>query len=96
MFSGKVKTENLDQSKESMDKFAIKGYWCQENIDRLARMEKIAKDKGCSVAQVSLAWIMQQKFEVFPIVTISDVKRIAENVDAVGIKLSETEMESIA
>lgn len=95
MFSGKVKTHDLENSKENMDKFAIRGYWCQENIDRLARMEKMAKDKGCGVAQVSLAWIMQQKFEAFPIVTISDVKRIAENVDAVGVKLSEAEMESI-
>ncbi len=95
MFSGKVKTGDLKHSRECMDKFAIKGYWCQENIDRLVRMEKIAEDKGCSVAQISLAWIMQQKFEAFPIVTISDVKRIAENVDAVGIKLSEAEMKAI-
>lgn len=95
MFSGKVMTKDLETSKESMDKFAIKGYWCEDNIDRLARIEKIAKDRGCGVAQVSLAWIMQQKFEAFPIVTISDEKRIAENVEAVGIKLSEAEMESI-
>lgn len=95
MFSGKVKTENLEHTKENMDKYAIKGYWCQENIDRLARIEEIAKKRGCSVAQISLAWTMQQKFDVFPIVTISDVKRIAENVNAADIRLSEEEMESI-
>lgn len=96
MFSGKVKTENLEQSKESLDKFAIRGYWCQENIDRLGRIEKIAKNRNCSVAQISLAWIMRQEFEAFPIVTISDVKRIVENTETVGIKLSEAEMETIA
>lgn len=96
MFSGKVKTSDLETTKEKLDKFAIRGYWCEENIRRLAEIEKIAENKGCSVAQVTLAWIMQQPFDVFPIVTISDAKRIAENVKAVDIKLSESELNIIA
>lgn len=96
MFSGKVKTCDLEHGKECMDKFAVKGYWCQENIDRLAHMEKLAESKGCSVAQLSLAWIIGQKFNAFPIVTISDEKRISENVEAVDIRLSEKEMEMLA
>lgn len=95
MFSGKVKTDDLERTRENMDKYAIKGYWCQENIDRLARIERIAKSRNCSVAQVSLAWIMQQEFEAFPIVTISDSKRIAENADAVNLKLDDSEIKAI-
>ena len=96
MFSGKVKTSDLETTKEKLDKFAIRGYWCEENIRRLAEIEKIAENKGCSVAQVALAWIMQQPFDAFPIVTISDAKRIAENVKAVDVKLSESELSIIA
>lgn len=95
LFSGKVKTSDLETTKDKLDKFSIKGYWCEENIRRLAEIEKIAENKGCSVAQVTLAWIMQQPFKVFPIVTISDVKRIAENVKAVDIQLSDFEINLI-
>ncbi|MBD5393036.1 MAG: aldo/keto reductase [Lachnospiraceae bacterium] len=95
MFSGKVRTEDLEHTRENMDKYAIKGYWCQENIERLACIEKIAKERGKSVAQISLAWIMQQEVQAFPIVTISDSKRIAENADAVNIKLSDAELKAI-
>ena len=95
MFSGKVKTADLEKSKVTLDKYAMKGYWCQENIERLARMEKIAKEKKCGVSQLTLAWIIQQKMESFPIVTISDKKRIAENVAALDIRLSEEEISKI-
>ncbi len=96
MFSGKVKTTDLESGKAQLDKFAVKGYWCRENIERLGRMEEIAKKRNCSVAQISLAYIMQQKFEAFPIVTISNINRIAENVQAVNIKLTEEEIMVIA
>lgn len=95
MFSGKVRTDDLENSKATLDKFALKGYWCQENIERLACMEKLAKEKNCSVSQLSLAWIVQQKLEAFPIITISDKRRIAENVAALDIRLSEEEINSI-
>ena len=59
-------------------------------------MERIAKEKRCAVSQIALAWIMQQDFEVFPIVTISDKKRIEENIRAFNINLSREEIEFIA
>ena len=95
MFSGKIKTNNLENYKVVMDKYAIKGYWCQENIDRLAIMEKIAEEKSCNVSQICLAWIIQQELKAFPIVTVSDKKRIVENAAALDIKLSRDEMERI-
>ena len=84
------------REKQILDKYAIKGYWCQENLDRLVRVEEIAREKGCTVSQIALAWIMQQAFEVFPIVTISDKKRIEENIQAFNINLSREEIEFIA
>lgn len=96
MFSGKVKTNDLENSKRMLDKYALQGYWCQENIDRLARMEILAKEKECSISQLALAWIMQQKMEVFPIITVSDKKRIIENLSALNIRLSKYEMNIIS
>lgn len=95
LFSGKVKTDDLENTGKFLDNAAVRGYWSDDNLERLARAEALAKKKGCSVAQLTLAWIMQQKLEAFPIVTISDVKRIAENVDAVNITLSEEELQEL-
>ncbi|MCI5584705.1 MAG: aldo/keto reductase [Lachnospiraceae bacterium] len=95
MFSGKVETANLEQGKAALDKFALRGYWAQENIDRLGRMEIMAKEKACSISQLSLAWTIQQDFEVFPIVTTSDGKRIKENIGSLEVKLSEEERKII-
>lgn len=95
MFSGKVKTTDLEAGKATLDKFAIKGYWCQENIERLTCMEQMARKRNCSVAQIALAYVMQQKFEAFPIVTISSKERIQENVNAVKIKLTKEELAAI-
>ena len=96
LFSGKVKSADLEQGREQLDKYAIKGYWCSENLERLARIERIAKERRCSVSQVALAWILQQDMQTFSIVTISGVGRIKENVEAVNLKLSKEEMEEIS
>lgn len=96
LFSGKVKTDDLENTKDCLGNYAIRGYWCQENVDRLGRVERIAKEKGCSVAQIALAWTMQQKVEAFPIVNISHKDRIQENIEAVDLKLSDSELREIA
>lgn len=96
LFSGKVKADDPEAEKERLDKYAIKGYWCRENLDRLARVEKIAKKRDCSVSQIALAWIMQQPMQTFPIVTVSSVERIKENVKATELKLSEEEIAEIS
>lgn len=96
LFSGKVRTDDLENTKSCLGNYAIRGYWCQENVDRLGRVERIAKEKDCSVAQIALAWTMQQKVEAFPIVTISHKDRIQENIEAVNLKLSDSEIREIA
>lgn len=96
MFSGKVKTYDLENGKSMIDKYAIRGYWCHENIQRLSVVEKIAEGRGCTVSQVVLAWILQQKLDVFPIITISSKKRISENVKALDIQLTQEEIDKIA
>lgn len=96
LFSGKVRTENLEETKKILQNYSVRGYWCQENLDRLIRIEKIAKEKTCSVAQIALAWTLQQKIKAFPIVTISHKDRISENVNATTIQLTENELKWIA
>lgn len=89
------KTSNLEKAKDNLDKFAVTGYWCDENLMRLKKVEEMAVRKNCTVAQISLAYVMNQKFVSFPIVTNSNRKRIKENVESVMVTLNETELEEI-
>ncbi len=61
-------------------------------IDNLA---KIAQDKGCTVAQLALAWVMAQGDDIVPIVGTRAVERVDENTGAEDIDLSAEDMAAI-
>lgn len=92
LFSGRVKTDEIDRIHEVLDEFAIKGYACEENFERLRRCELLAAKKGCSVSQIAMAWIFQHGLNVFAAVSTSKASRMKENIDALCIGLSNEEM----
>ncbi|MBO6093518.1 MAG: aldo/keto reductase, partial [Oscillospiraceae bacterium] len=51
----------------------------------------LAEEKGCTVAQVAMAWIYHQPLNTFAIVTLSSPRRLDENIAALSIPLSEAE-----
>ncbi len=64
-----VKSDDIEGAKKILDPNAVKGYCYPENFERLARAEQLAKEKNCTVPQIALAWILNQDFEVFPLVS---------------------------
>lgn len=56
----------------------------------ISRVEKIAKDKGISMAQVAIAWTLSKG--TCPIVGFNKVERIEEAVAAVKFKLTDDEI----
>ena len=71
----------------------MKGYCYPENFECLARAEQLAKEKDCTVPQIALAWILNQDFEVFPLVSAKKASRIASNAKALDIVLAKEEVE---
>ena len=57
-------------------------------------MMKIAKDKGCSVAQVSIGWALSKGVAVST--KTEKEHRMKENLGGANIKLTAEEMEAIA
>lgn len=91
LFSGKVKSNEIEKVGEIMDEVALKGYGCQENYERLRRCEIMANKKNCSVAQIAMAWIFNQKINTVAVVSTSSAQRMQQNIDAMCIELSEDE-----
>jgi 2,5-diketo-D-gluconate reductase B len=56
---------------------------------------EIARDKGCTAAQVALRWLVQQD-AVAAIPRSSRRERVAENIDIFGFELTDEEMKRIA
>ncbi|MCI6795013.1 MAG: aldo/keto reductase, partial [Lachnospiraceae bacterium] len=70
MFSGRVKSNDIEGAKSILDPNAVKGYCYPENFERLARVEKLAASKNRTVPQIALAWVLNQDFDVFPLVSV--------------------------
>ena len=91
LLTGKVRSMDAGRAAEVLDVFAMRGYGCADNFERLARCEELASRKGCSVAQIAMAWVYHQPLNTFAVATMSSPKRIAENVAALEMELTEAE-----
>jgi len=60
------------------------------------KVQAIAKRKGCTPAQLALAWVLAQGSDVIPIPGTKQKKRLMENIGALSVKLSEAELAEIA
>lgn len=92
LFSGKIRSDQLSHVADYLDEFAIRGYCCRNNYERLRRTEQIAEKHHCTVAQAALAWVLAQPLEVFAEVSASTPQRFASNLKALELQLNETEL----
>jgi aryl-alcohol dehydrogenase-like predicted oxidoreductase len=68
----------------------------QKNRALVERVEAIAADKECTVAQLSLAWLLAQGPDVIPIPGTKRIERALENLAALDVRLTPEEIDSIA
>ena len=87
-FSGAFRSDDREGARKFLDEAAMKGYYCDANFERLRRAEILAKELNCTVAQVALAWLLNQPLDAFLMVSFSNPKHIQSNVDACEIILT--------
>jgi aryl-alcohol dehydrogenase-like predicted oxidoreductase len=59
-----------------------------KNLTLVAQVERVARDRGCTPAQIALAWILARAPHVIPIPGSTRAERIEENVAATRIHLT--------
>jgi len=67
----------------------------ERNLSLVARVERLAADKGCSPAQLALAWVLAQGPDVVPIPGTRSRSRLAENAAAADVVLTAEELAAI-
>ena len=64
----------------------------EKNLDLLVPIRTIASKTGCTPAQIALAWVLAQGEDIIPIPGTKHRTYLEENVAALGVSLSETEL----
>ena len=90
--SGAFKSNEPEKAKEILDEAGFKGYYCDNNFERLRRTEILAEEKGVSVAQIALAWIFNNPLDTFLLTSPVNEKQIKENVASENIELTNDEV----
>lgn len=91
--SGKFHSDGRKRIEDCIGAGSIAEYYYPENVERLKRAELMADQKGCTVPQIALAWLLNQKMNLFPIVTPTGEKHVKEAVDSLKIALSEQDID---
>jgi len=65
------------------------------NLELVRRVEAIAKEKGCTPAQLALAWVLAQGEDVIPIPGTKRRSYLDENAAAVAVQLSAEELKRL-
>jgi aryl-alcohol dehydrogenase-like predicted oxidoreductase len=67
----------------------------QKNLDLVARVEQLARVKGCTPAQLALAWLLSRGELVIPIPGSTRIERVEENAGAMRLQLSAADIQAL-
>ncbi len=67
----------------------------QKNLDLVEKITVLAGKKGCTPSQLALAWVMAQGDFIFPIPGTKRIKYLEENLGALQVTLSKSELAEI-
>jgi len=66
-----------------------------KNLELVDGLVAIAKKKGCTAGQLTLAWLLAQGDDIIPIPGTKKVKYLEENVGALNVKLTKDEVKEV-
>ncbi|ASZ10066.1 aldo/keto reductase [Chitinophaga pendula] len=67
----------------------------EQNLEITQQLEAFARQKGCTPAQLSLAWLLAQGDDIIPIPGTKRRKYLQENAGAVNVSLSAGDLQQI-
>jgi len=66
-----------------------------KNLVLVDKIAEVAKTKGCTSSQLTLAWLMRQGRDIIPIPGTTSVERLDENLKALEIEITDEEEQEI-
>jgi aryl-alcohol dehydrogenase-like predicted oxidoreductase len=94
--TGAIKSEDdlaADDFRRSNPRFQGENF--RKNLALVSELEAMARAKGCTAAQLALAWVLAQGEHIVPIPGTRRIDRLEENVAATEITLTADELERL-
>jgi len=95
-FSGRFTRENLETFESYLDKLCVKSYGVEENFRRLDRVRVLAEEKGLSIPQVALAYVLSQPLNIFALVGCASGAEFRDNLEVARAGGARLDPEEIA
>jgi aryl-alcohol dehydrogenase-like predicted oxidoreductase len=67
----------------------------QHNLNLVEALRKIAEQKGVSVAQIAIAWVLSQGEDIVPLIGARTRERLAESLGALDVTLDAADLTAI-
>jgi aryl-alcohol dehydrogenase-like predicted oxidoreductase len=94
--TGKIRRfEDLPEDDYRRTSPRFQGENFQRNLDLVKRVEEMAREKKCTVAQLALAWVLAQGDHVVPIPGTKRRKYLQENIGALNVDLTSKDLARI-
>jgi len=96
MLSGRFRSRGdfgPDDYRQFTPRFAAGAF--EQNLELTLRVAEVAKAKGCTPAQLALAWLLARGPEIVPIPGTKSRTRLEENAGAARLELSASELRTI-
>jgi aryl-alcohol dehydrogenase-like predicted oxidoreductase len=94
--TGRIKSmDDLDPDDYRRRSPRLQGENFVKNLDLVARIEELAREKGVAPSQLALAWVLHRGDDIVPIPGTKHVRYLEENVRALDIHLSDDDLRRI-
>jgi aryl-alcohol dehydrogenase-like predicted oxidoreductase len=84
-----------DDFRASANQPRFHGENLERNLQLVTKVEQLALDKGCTPAQLSLAWVLAQGDDIVPIPGTKRRSYLEQNVTALDVELTEDDLAHI-
>jgi aryl-alcohol dehydrogenase-like predicted oxidoreductase len=91
-FSGRFARTNLDAFTAPLDRVCIEAYAEEPNFRRLDRARELAAERGLTIPQVALAYVLGQPDDIYPLVGCASGEEFRQNAAALDVALTPQEL----
>ena len=92
-FSGRVYSDTTpEQGRKILDDAAFRAYFHPVNLQRLARVEELAKEKNMTVPQIATAYAICHPLKIFSLQSPRSISEMRQNNEAMDLVLSDDEV----
>jgi aryl-alcohol dehydrogenase-like predicted oxidoreductase len=89
-FSGRYTPDMMGETQDQQN--VIRTYFSDANWERYRRAEELARRKGCTLQQLTLAWVLHQPFDVYALIGPASVAELDNSLGALEVELTPDEL----